>query len=77
MNNERSNKLYQFTLHCYPAYTGMGKQMNMGGGGGGGRGLTEHSRGYEIMLPLNIFNFFYFSLLVRFIMTVDDKYKTR
>ena len=37
--------------------------------------LTDLSSGYEIILPLNIFKTKLPSLLIKFIMTIDGKYK--
>ena len=41
-----------------------------------GEGVIDRSSGYEVMLPLNIFKTKFSSLHVRFIKTVDGKYKT-
>ena len=43
--------------------------------GGGGGGLTDQSSGYKVMLPLKTFKTKFHSLLVRFIMRSDGKYK--
>ena len=38
--------------------------------------LTDLSSGYDIMLPLNLLKTIFLSLLIRFIMIIDGKYKT-
>ena len=51
-------------------YTGPTEAREHWGGGGGGADR------YEVMLPLKIFKTKFPSLLIRFIMTIDGKYKT-
>ena len=48
----------------------------MGGGGGGGPGLTDLSNGYAAILHVKHFKTKFILLLIRFIMTIDGKYKT-
>ena len=50
------------------------KQVTIGGWGGGG--ITDISSGYAVMFPLNIFKTIFPSLLIRFFLPIDVKYKT-
>ena len=54
----------------------MGGDRGVGGWGVGMCGVTEFSSGYKVILPQKSFITKFPSLLIRFIMTTDGKYKT-
>ena len=71
-------KVYLITIFFFTTNRQGGRKLTLGRCVcRGWEGLTDISSGYEVMLPLKLSKTKFPSLLIRFIMTIDGKYKKR